>query len=84
MSKSKEYTLRFFQELEKEIKFLVKKNQDDALVLQRIVSLKNQHYEFALEDILEQLERHPFLKIKPQTMEWANIAISWPPTRNQR
>lgn len=88
MSKSKEYTLRFFQELEKEVKFLVKKNPDDALVLQRIVSLKNQHYEFALEDILEQLERHPFLKIKPQTMEWANLAIAhnkrWPPERISR
>jgi len=88
MSKFKKCTLSFFTELEKEAKLLEKTNQEDAIVLKKIIALKQQTIEFALEDILEQLERHPFLNIKPQTMHWANLAIehakSWPPERISR
>jgi hypothetical protein len=88
MSKFKKCTLCFFKELEKEAKLLEKTNQENALVLKKIIALKQQTIEFALEDILEQLERHPFLNIKPQTMQWANLAIehskNWPPERISR
>lgn len=88
MSKFKKCALSFFTELEKEAKLLEKTNPENALVLKKILALKQHTLEFALEDILEQLERHPFLNIKPQTMQWANLAIehakNWPPERISR
>jgi hypothetical protein len=88
MSKFKKCTLRFFDELEKEAKKLEKSNPEDTMVLNRVLSLRHQPLEFALEDILEALESLPFLKIPPETIHWAEMAIQsakvWPAPRNYR
>lgn len=90
MSKFKTFTLRFFDELEKEVRKLEKKDPDNALILRRILSLSihTAQLEFALEDILEELEKRPFLNLKPETMLLANMAVQhakiWPPERITR
>ncbi len=90
MKKSRQgriYTERFVVELEKEVIALEKKDPYNGGIFRKVFSdvqwRASHDWEMALYEAFEYLERFPFLRVKPETMEWARLATEcadeWPP-----